>query len=156
MIDYVQSNSHREGDEVKEKDYPVFDNIQHTYIQISPIHGKGLFAGTHIKKDTVLCELDGQVMPWDYYDELKKQYDEQEDYLFGEWNAIDENTLLVRALRTKYSFINHSRSPNLVVRDKPTRVVSIRDIKAHEELTLDYRKEPLRKEYISNHGKTFL
>ncbi len=136
--------------------YPVVDNIKNTYIAKSPIHGQGLFAEVKFAKESVLGYLDGQRMSWDFFDSLKKLYDEQGDHLYGEWNAIDENTLLVRAIRTKYGFINHSRNPNVEIRHCPMRLVALKDIAIDEELTLDYRKEPLRKEYLDGHGKSYL
>ncbi|MFW5794392.1 MAG: SET domain-containing protein [Bacillota bacterium] len=138
------------------KNYPIINNIKNTYIQKSNIDGDGLFTKKEFKKDEILGELDGQIISWDLYNSLKKLYDENKDYFFGEWNALDEKTLLVRALRTKYSYINHSRKPNLKLIYNPLRIVAIEDIPENTELTLDYRKEPLRKEYIENHGKYYL
>lgn len=73
-----------------------------------------------------------------------------------EWNALNKHTLLVRPLRTKYSYINHSRTPNTEILYNPIRVVATKDINPQDELTLDYRKEALPKEYLDGHGKTYL
>jgi len=71
-----------------------------------------------IKKGTILGFLDGQVMPWAQYNEIMKNTDLGyfNSYIFMEWNALDKNTLLVRAFRTKYSYINHSRKPNVAIK----------------------------------------
>ena len=61
-----------------------------------------------------------------------------------------------RAVRTKYSFINHSRKPNLRIEKEGMILFTIKDIYCGEELLLDYREEPLREEYINGHGKTYL
>ncbi|MCF7924661.1 MAG: SET domain-containing protein [Candidatus Izimaplasma sp.] len=141
---------------MKNRNYPIINNIQNTYIQASGIDGEGLFSNAIINKGEILCQLDGQKMSWDFFDRLKQLYDKNDDFLFGEWNALDKDTLLVRAIRTKYSYINHSRDPNLKLLYNPLRIISLNKIPKNTELTLDYRKEPLRKEYIERHGKYYL
>ncbi len=136
------------------------NNLSFTYIDESSIHGFGLFAEADIPKGTLLGVLDGQVMEWDHYDEIVENFRQEigsaAQYLFMEWNALSETVLLVRPFRTSYSFINHSRTPNLVILRNPLRIVSLRDIQAREELLLDYRREPLRERYLEGHGKAFL
>nr|WP_297880534.1 SET domain-containing protein-lysine N-methyltransferase [uncultured Campylobacter sp.] len=102
--------------------------------------------------------LDGQVMPWAQYNEIMKNTDLGyfNSYIFMEWNALDKNTLLVRAFRTKYSYINHSRKPNVAIKYNPMRVEAIKDITKNNEILIDYRKEPLNDNYIKNYGKEFL
>ncbi|WP_419770582.1 MAG: SET domain-containing protein-lysine N-methyltransferase [Candidatus Marinarcus sp.] len=121
----------------------VIDNLKFSYISKSSIHGNGLFANADIDENITLGELDGQFIQWD----LHKEYD-----FTLEWNAITKNILLVRPYRTKYSFINHSREPNLEIHYNPLRIITKKSIKLNEELTLDYRKEPLPDEYITNIG----
>ena len=125
----------------------VIDNLTETYINESHIHGNGLFSLHYIKQGFVLGELDGQIVDWELY---------QKNSLALEWNAITKNTLLVRPYRTKYSYINHSRTPNLVLQKKPLRVIALRDIAKDEELSLDYRNEPLPVEYIERKGRLYL
>ncbi|HHX59846.1 MAG TPA: SET domain-containing protein [Epulopiscium sp.] len=138
----------------------VLDNIAFTVIAKSGIHGRGLFSTTTIPKNTILGILDGQVVNWDRYDQvlaqLRKEIENIEENLLMEWNALDEETLLVRPLRTKYSYINHSRTPNLIIMKNPLRIVARDDIKENEELFLDYREEPLRRAYLDGHGQTYL
>lgn len=137
----------------------IIDNITHTEIKPSTVHGFGLFATEPITEGTILGVLDGQVINWDEYDRISAALSlpsQAKENIFMEWNALAEDTLLVRPLRTKYSFINHSRTPNTVLRRNPLRVVALRDLEAGEELLLDYRCEPLRKEYLEGHGKTYL
>ncbi len=121
----------------------VIDNMLSTYIAKSNIHGHGLFAIKDMNEEITLGILDGQIITWDLHD----KYD-----LTLEWNAISKETLLVRPYRTKYSFINHSRTPNLQLKYNPLRVVTLKKIHKDEELTLDYRKEHLTDEYISQKG----
>ena len=125
--------------------YPIVDNLLFSEIRPSTIHGDGLFATNSINANSILGILDGQLVPWD----------EQFSTAF-EWNAISESQLLIRPLRSKYSYINHSRTPNLQREYHPLRVTALKDIKAGEELTLDYRKEPLPKTYQQGHGSGYL
>ncbi len=128
----------------------IVDNIANTDIKESSIHGYGLFSKNEIDSGTILCILDGQIVSWDSYDNFfsTKPFGRFDDYLFMEWNALDYNVLMVRPFRTKYSFINHSRNPNLILRRYPVALITLRPINPGEELTIDYRKEPLRKEYL--------
>lgn len=125
----------------------VIDNLRFCKIKQSMIHGFGLFAVKIIEEGVVLGTLDGQRIPW----RLHTKY-----HLTLEWNAIDEETLLVRPYRTKYSYINHQREPNVLLMHDPLRVVTMRRINDGEELTLDYRKEPLPPKYIETKGKYYL
>lgn len=138
----------------------TLDNLLFSYISESKIHGFGLFAEKDIRCGSILGVLDGQVIEWDEYDRLssmlKDSFGAYKNYIFMEWNAIDARTLLVRPFRTKYSYINHSYSPNVAIAYNPIRIITIKDIVKNEELVLDYTKEPLRDEYISGHGKTYL
>ncbi len=138
----------------------VVDNILFSDIKPSLIHGFGLFATEPIKKDSIVGILDGQIMPWKHYEHIENKIKNDiglyGNYIFMEWNAIDEDTLLVRPFRTKYSYINHSYKPNLQIKYNPIRIVAIEEIKENDELTLDYSKEPLRKEYKEGHGSTYL
>ena len=136
----------------------IINNIPDAYITQSNIHKKGLFATDKILAGSCLGYLDGQHMSWERYQDMVKKIGDNSEVatLFLEWNALTENELLVRPFRTKYSFINHSRTPNVAIRYNPIRLITLRDILPNEELTLDYRKEPLNKEYLNGHGKTYL
>ena len=139
----------------------IIDNIKQAYISNSSIHGFGLFAKVDIDKNDILCVLDGQVISWDKYNSITNNLsmhiqEPYVQYFFMEWNALSEDTLLVRSLRTKYSYINHSRTPNTKLLYHPIRVVAIKDIPKDEEITIDYTKEPLNYEYIKNHGSSYL
>lgn len=136
----------------------VVDTIKNTEIKESPVHGMGLFSISGIKKGTVLTELDGQYISWSQYEEISKSFANKglENTFFMEWNAITTDLLLVRPFRTKYSFINHTRLPNVKVLQNPLRVVAISDINAGDEILLDYREEPLSEDYLKGHGSTYL
>lgn len=136
----------------------VIDNIPFTEISKSNIHSFGLFAKKDFKIGGIICILDGQTMDWDFYDELCKKINlkEYQNYIFMEWNALSQNTLLVRAFRTKYSYINHSKAPNVALKYNPLRIETIRNIKNNEEILIDYSKEPLKQSYLQDQEKQFL
>jgi SET domain-containing protein len=139
----------------------TINNIRQGYIAPSKIDGFGLFANVDIDKEDILCIFDGQIMSWAKYHEIQENLSSQikspyEQYIFMEWNALDEETLLVRSFRTKYSYINHARKPNVKIEQYPLRLIAIEDIGKDTEITLDYREEPLNYEYIKNHGSTYL
>ena len=125
----------------------VIDNLKFSTIKASKIHGLGLFATRSIAKDTMLGTLDGQVIPEVLNNKLALAF---------EWNALEEDTLLVRPYRTKYSYINHQRTPNLILVGYPIVVTALQDIPKGTELTLDYRKEKLSTNYIETKGKYYL
>ena len=134
----------------------IIDNMANTYVDESRVHGRGLFASREMPAGTVLGVLDGQVMDWEQYDRLRSTVTGCYPALFFEWNCISPNTLLVRPFRTKYSFINHSREPNVALVRFPLRVVAIKDLAPGDELLLDYRTEPLPERYLEGHGSTYL
>lgn len=110
----------------------------------------GLYAQQEILKGNLLLRLDGQLIPWKDF--------KYNDSPVAEWNALKGDVLLFRSNRTQYSYINHSRTPNVEVRqiNSSVEVYAISDIKAGGEILLDYRNEPLPEEYIDSHGSTFL
>lgn len=136
----------------------VVNNISFSYIQKSEIHGFGLFADRKLEARTILCILDGQVMDWGQYDKIVDivKLGKYQNYIFMEWNALDTSTLLVRAFRTKYSYINHSDNPNVKIYYNPLRIETLKTINKGEEILIDYTQEPLRQEYLDNKNKGFL
>lgn len=137
----------------------ILDNIPGTIILPSALHGLGLFADTHIPRNTRLCVLDGQIVSYETYHTLRDRLDlshSAKDYLFMEWNALSEGNLLVRMFRTKYSYINHSHTPNTHLIGNPPELWSITAISPGEELLLDYRREALPEAYLQGHGAHYL
>ena len=128
----------------------IVDNILGTTIQKSSIHGFGLFTDRSIAAGAILCILDGQVVSWSSYNDMQARspFTAFSPDLFMEWNALDTETLLIRPFRTKYSYINHSRSPNTILERFPLRLTAILNINSGDELTIDYRREPLSDDYL--------
>lgn len=144
--------------ELKKISQSVSDDIKNSYIDINSNGTFGLFAKKPIQAGAILCELDGQKMDWGHYEKLRRTINlgEYQDYIFMEWNALDPKTLLVRAFRTKYSYINHSKMPNVEIKYNPIRIEAVKDISEYDELTIDYSKEPLSEEYKADKEKSFI
>lgn len=138
----------------------TLDTIPYTEITHSTLHGFGLFATEKINQGQVLCELDGQIVSREAYNNIEKTIDVTslgyERYFYMECNYIDENNILARPMRTKYSYINHGRNANVEVQHEPMRIVCIKDIGVGEEMVIDYRKEPLGEDYLARPDKAFL
>jgi SET domain-containing protein len=100
----------------------------------SSIAGTGIFASTDIPCDELVMIIRGEVITGK---ECERREDEEDNvYIF--WNGryfIDTRNT------GKIKYINHSCDPNCEVldRDKESlNLVSCRDIKAGEEITMDY------------------
>jgi len=117
------------------------------HLDISETHGFGLFTSVRIPKGQCIFSLNGKV--------LHENFIKNKNF-FGEWNALKDDMYLVRENRTSYGFINHSRNPNCEIDISTMNVVSKTIIYKNEELFLDYRKEPLSKNYINKFGKNYL
>lgn len=78
----------------------IIDNIPIGFIAKSKIHGHGLFAKFEIPEGAIICKLDGQLISWDKFEEIKNYFKDAigdyENYFFMEWNAIRTDALLVR------------------------------------------------------------
>lgn len=109
------------------------NNIRQAEIRQSPIHGLGLFAAEPLGAGVTLCVLDGQRVPWDLYSRTADKLAAP----FIEWNALNPDLLLVRYFRTKYSYINHARQPNCVVRmvDDVLTVETLRAVRSSPWIT---------------------
>lgn len=137
----------------------IVNNIELADVLPSHTHGKGLFASRNIEAGVVLAVLDGQIVEYDFYHQIKRAVQLSErvnGYLFMEWNCLGKGRILARMFRTKYSFINHSRNPNLVLTGLPLEVRTARAIHAGEELFLDYSAEPLPESYLCGPGAAYL
>ena len=132
-------------------------NIDCCEVLPSKIHGYGLLANMDISKGELLCLLDGQYISYQEYERFVAGMD---DLPFIEWNALDGDMVMVRMLRTQYSFINHSRQPNCLVENcypfGNLKLITSEAIQNGHELLLDYRNEPLPLAYKNGYGATYL
>lgn len=90
-----------------------------TYIAVSKIHGKGLFANTAIGSGTVIGWLNGKPCC--------------SDGTYVLWISEHQGIEVLCDLR----YINHSDNPNACYYDDLS-VIALRDIAPHEEITHDY------------------
>jgi SET domain-containing protein len=132
----------------------VIDNIEHTEIKPSELHGFGLFAKYDMPKHKVLCKLTGQIMTKQTYtglvERLTPYLDDLSFYFLMECNHVpNPDMLMVRSFRTKWSYVNHSTEPNCEFEIDTGILYAKREIKAGEELTFDYRVEPLDSTYLT-------
>jgi diguanylate cyclase (GGDEF)-like protein len=132
----------------------VIDNIEHTEIKPSELHGFGLFAKYDMPKHKVLCKLTGQIMTKQSYtglvERLTPYLEDLSFYFLMECNHVSNpRNLMVRAFRTKWSYVNHSTEPNCEFEIDTGILYAKREIKAGEELTFDYRVEPLDSTYLT-------
>jgi hypothetical protein len=103
--------------------------------------GYWMFSTRARARGEVLCVLDGQKIDCEVYPELMHAL---------EWNALSERSLLVRAVRTSYGYINHSPEPNLAIDADGCTLRSTRAIAAGEELTIDYLVPPVPRAYLES------
>ena len=61
----------------------------------------------------------------------------------GKYTGLSEECCIISDQMTKYSLLNHSREPNAITDFEGRRVVALRDIHPGEEVTVDYRREPV-------------
>ena len=92
-------------------------------VKESAIHGKGLFARTAIKKDTVIGQLEGKKVKKDGPHVL--------------WMNDGQDLFQVN---NDLKFINHNKKPNVAYYDDYT-VVALKNIKAGAELVHDYGED---------------
>jgi uncharacterized protein len=104
-------------------------NMDNKKIEIRHTKDKGdaVFSISHISKDEIIAEFDGNIYDWEY----PKWTDELADHCvqFEEKKWRDSKGIA--------RVINHSCEPNCGIKNL-FQVVAMRDIPAHEEITWDY------------------
>lgn len=105
-----------------------------TKVSKSSIGGYGLFTAKPIKRGELVGIKGGHIIDW----QTLKKY---EDIIGDSYLQIDDNFVLAplenNEVKKVMMFFNHSCEPNVGVRGEIT-FVAMRDIKAGEELTIDY------------------
>lgn len=103
----------------------------------SRIHGTGLFTVQDLAKgQTVWVHKPGFDLVFSY-DRIKKAPRKVQEYM--DWFAYNDGKKFYLD-SDSFKYINHSETPNLHSKSKLGPVVALRDIKAGEELTCDYRE----------------
>ncbi|MET0659309.1 MAG: SET domain-containing protein-lysine N-methyltransferase [Steroidobacteraceae bacterium] len=121
----------------KPRDASKLDLIE---VRDSPIHGRGVYARTDIKKGRRILEYVGDRISHREADRrfFEKPDDDGHTFLF----IVDGRTVIDGGTGGNPSrFVNHSCDPNCetVIQDRRVFVETIRDIKAGEELGYDYQ-----------------
>jgi len=111
-------------------------------VKDSKIHGKGLFTNSHIDIGTTVIIWGGMLVSVADFKAGKGQKHTNV--------GIDDNLFLVALNEDNISsddYMNHSCNPNLWLADEIT-LTARRDIKAGEELTIDYAFELADENYV--------
>ncbi len=112
-----------------------FDNFyDKVTVRNSRIHGRGIFTTADIPENSLIMVIMGEVISGD---ECERR-EEEEDNVYIFWNG---DTYIDTAMTEKIKYINHKCDFNCDVVDRDDESLSLiayRDIKAGEELTIDY------------------
>ncbi len=104
-------------------------------VKRSGIHGKGIFTSVDIPKGSKIMDIKGEVIDGD---ECERR-EEEEDNVYIFWNGDD--CYIDTAKTKKIKYINHDCDFNCDVVDNGKgglMLIAYRNIKAGEELTIDY------------------
>ncbi len=113
----------------KEIDYEKFIHVRNSIIE-----GRGIFVSVDVPKDSLIMKIEGEVI-----DGNECEYREEKDnnvYIF--WNG---DNFIDTSNSPKIKYINHDCTPNCIVDDRDEfslNLIAACDIKAGEELTIDY------------------
>jgi SET domain-containing protein len=115
------------------------DDAPFTYVKESNVEGYGLFAAKNIKRGDLV--IDYRMFPKDWkklkYTELSPEQIKKNWYVM-----LNDEECLASDKRSKFSYINHNRTPNCDWFLNIHKIVANKDIKKDEELFIDYRLEP--------------
>ena len=110
------------------------------FVKSSVIHGKGIFAAKDISKGKKILRINGEAIDGDECE--RREEEENNVYIF--WNGDDD--YIDTSMTDKIKYINHNCDFNCDVIDdehKGLMLVAFKDIKAGEELTIDYGYEDI-------------
>ena len=115
------------------------DDAPFTYVKESGVEGYGLFAAKNIKKNDLV--IDYRMFPKDW---RKIRYsDLTEEQIRKNWYVmLNGEECIASDKYSKFSYINHSRTPNCEWVLSIHKIIANRDIEKDEELFIDYRLEP--------------
>lgn len=118
----------------------MLDNAPACYVKSSPIHGMGLFADIpFLKGETVLnYALFPDIWYECQYTDLSEEKRKKRCYIM-----INNEKCITTDKKTKFSYVNHCREANCNYDFKNRLLKASRLIYPNEEITIDYRTEPL-------------
>ena len=116
----------------------MIDNAPDCDVMSPSIQGRGLFAGRKFLSGQTV--LDFTAYKKDFY---KIRFDKLNEYQikYNWYVQIDEEHCLTFDRFSKFSYINHSRTPNCNWLVNDFLIVAARNLAIGEELTIDYRLE---------------
>lgn len=117
----------------------LIDNAPNCRPGMSQIHGYGLIVAEIIMKGDIIIDFSD---PEIY---VEKNFSELEQWRLesGKYTGLSEEKCVISEKFTKYSLLNHSRQPNAITDFETRKIVALRDILPGEEVTVDYRLEPV-------------
>lgn len=115
------------------------DDAPFTYVKESNIEGYGLFASQDIKKNDLV--IDYRLFPKDW--RKTRFVDLTDEQIRKNWYVmLNDEECITSDKYSKFSYINHSRTPNCDWVLSIHKIIANRDIEKDEELFIDYRLEP--------------
>lgn len=111
----------------------------------SQIQGYGLLAQEKIAEGEVIIDFSDRNLY------IEKKFSELEEWRLqgGKYTGLNEEICLISEQFTKYSLLNHSRTPNAALNTEQRHIYALRDIEPGEEVTVDYRLEPISPEALT-------
>lgn len=109
-------------------------------VGVSPIHGRGVFAGAPIPRRRKIGEVTGRLV------RLPAARRRVEGQAIIQLVELDERTALDCSRGNAFGRMNHRCAPNCYLRvfNRRVEVYALRPIRAGEELTVDYGATPHR------------
>lgn len=101
--------------------------MKHFYVGNSKIEGRGLIAGEDIPKGKVITRIKGPA-------KFKINKSKRDALSHPDWVGVKKNIWIDP--KRPHKFLNHSCSPSAGMRG--ITIISLRDIKEGEEITVDY------------------
>jgi len=123
------------------------DYEEFVFVEESDIHGKGIFISTGVSKGEKILSIKGE--PIDGNECMRREEEEDNVYIF--WNF--EDMYIDTAMTNKIKYINHNCDFNCDIVDENKdglMLIAYKDIKAGEELTIDYGYEDIYEECACN------
>ena len=115
------------------------DNAPYTYVKESSIEGFGLYASKDFVKGDLI--IDYNLFAENWYN--MKYTNLSEEQIRKNWYVmIDNENCITSDKYSKFSYINHSRTPNCFWDIGKRIIFADGDINTNEELFIDYRLEP--------------
>ena len=111
-----------------------------TRLAPSPIHGLGVFATAPIAASTPVWRF-APGLDMEFAPDIVETLPEHVRAFFARYGYVDRNLNRLILCFDDARFVNHSATPNVATdytRDRHGLDVALRDIKADEELTMDY------------------